>query len=200
MAGEGNSDSTEDAGIDLYDAGSHRWTLLTRRQGNSHLPEIVTITHEHQKVHEGEFYSAGYLDEAVINDGTIEILLQTPADKTMHSYIKLIAGGDARFDVYEGTTFSAAGTAISPVNHNRSSANTCGCTVTHTPTITTDGTLIWSEYIAGGSGGLTPGAVQNVSTEQAVFDSNAVYLFRLTNLAGTAQPLQIISAYYPVAA
>jgi hypothetical protein len=196
MAGQGKSNSTTDEGIDFLDAGSHRWTWVTRLQGPQHIPEVVNITHEHQKVHEGEFYSTGYYNSAVADDASIEILLQTPADKELHAYLKIVAGGDCEFEVFEGTTFSAAGTSISPVNHNRNSTNVCGCTVTHTPTITADGDLIWMEYIPGGVF-ITPGAVQNVGAEQAVFANNANYLLRVTNRSALTNPFQIQAAYYP---
>jgi hypothetical protein len=197
MAGQGKADSTKDAGIDLSDAGNHRWTWVTRLQGSEHIPQVTTISHEHQKVHEGQFYSTGYYDDTVADDAAINMLIQTPAEKELHVYLKIIAGGDCEFEVFEGTTFSAAGTSISPVNHNRNSVNVCGCTVTHTPTITVDGDLIWLEYIPGGVF-ITPGAVQNISSEQAVFANNANYLLRVTNRSALTNPFQIQAAYYPV--
>jgi hypothetical protein len=111
----------------------------------------------------------------------------------------LIAGGDAQFDVYEGTTFSAAGTSITPVNHNRTSVNTCGCTVTHTPTVTVLGTHLWRELVPGGSQGQTPGAVQDVATAQVILADNETYLMRMTNLSQNAEINQIMVAYHPVA-
>ena len=198
MAGQGKRDSTADSNLDFTDAGGNRFSLKTHLFQGKHYLQVNTLTHEHQKVHDGDFYSTGYYLEGVADDGYIDLLIQTPATDTLHTYIKLSGGGDVTFEVYEGTTFSAAGTTVTPVNHNRSSSNTCGCTVTHTPTVSSLGTQLWQEYLPGGSGGLTPGTVQGVSTEQVVFDKDTNYLLRLYNRAGTAQSLQVTASYYPV--
>lgn len=162
--------------------------------------QLITIPAEHSKVHQGKMFSAGYYDSAVLNTNAINLLIQVPATHQVHVYIKILSGGDALFTFYNGTTFSAAGTAITPVNHNFGSTNTANATITHTPTITDVGAQKWEEYIPGGSGsgaGATPGAVQNIATEQAVL-TEGDYLFRLTNNAGSTQPLQIMVAFYEV--
>ncbi len=166
--------------------------------------DIVIITHEHSKVHQGKLFGVGYLNQSVADNGDIELLILTPPNDELHTYLKLVVGGDAIFTAFEDPTVSAAGTSISSINHNRSSSNTCGCTITHTPTLTDDGTPLWEEFVAGGSGSggqgsrSTPGAVQGVATEQVVMKANSYYLFRLQNIAGLTEPLQIMLSYYPV--
>ena len=161
-------------------------------------PHRVVITHEHQLVHEGKFFSVGHADAAAAASADIEVLVAAGANTDIHTYIKMIAGADARLDVFEAPTVTAAGTAITPQNHNRGSANTCDCTVTHTPTLSADGTQIWQEYLPGGSGGNSPGAVQHVGSEQMIMAAGETYLFRLTNLGATAQMIQLQLAYYGV--
>lgn len=165
---------------------------------------LITVSTEHSKVHQGEMFSAGYYDAAVVTTGDIELLVQIPAGTSAHTYFKVLAGGDSLFEAFEGTTFSAAGTSAGTLNNNRTSSNTPTVTVTHTPTLTTDGTLIWQEYIPGGTGSgvgqVTPGAVQNIAAEQSIFAPSTNYLFRLTNNSGTTQPLQIQLAFYEVPA
>ena len=163
---------------------------------------LITITHEHSKVHQGRFFGAQYYDSAVVNTGTLDLLIQTAANKSLHTYIKLLVGGDAVFQLYEGTTFSAAGTAVDTINHNRTSSEVCTCTVTHTPTVTDVGTELWEEFVPGGTSGAggahTPGGIDAVSSEQWIFNNGTDYLLRVTNAAGSTQPIQIVMAYYSV--
>ena len=159
--------------------------------------ELIVISHEHSKIHNGELYSAGYYNTSVANDASIELLLQL-GDKTAHTQITVSSGGDAEFYVYEGTTFSGAGTTVTPVNHNRSSSNTATTTVTHTPTLTADGTLLWAQYIVGGSGPVSPGTQMISGDDQVVYAKNTDYLMRLTNRGGANQPLQVVFTFYEI--
>jgi len=162
--------------------------------------ELITISHEHSKVHEGNFFACGYYNQSVINNGVLEFLFQTPADSTVHTYMKVITGGDAEFTAFEGTTFSAAGTSCSIINHNRSSTKVPISVSSSTPTLITDGTQLWLEFIPGGSGGLTPGAVQMPGFEQVVLEKDTNYLFRIKNIAGTSEPLQFMISFYEIPA
>jgi len=206
MAGEGVRDSTTDDNIDLTDACNNLWSLRTDKGGNVHTP--VTISYEHHKVHEGKLFGAGYYSSSVANNGAINVLLQTPVGTTAHVYLKVNVGGDAVFRAFEGTTVSAAGTAITPIDHNRETANTATITVTHTPTITDDGTQLWEEFIPGGTssggggggGGSHPGAVATTLSEQIILKADETYLLRLTNISGGAQPEDITFSFYEVPA
>lgn len=166
---------------------------------------LVTITYEHHKVHEGQFYSVGHYADAVADTGIIEMLFTTPETFSAHMYLKVVAGGDALFSAFEDST-RTAGTSITSVNHDRTSTNTCSCTISHTPGGAGDGTQLWLEYVPGGTGigagggSHTPGAVQGVSSEQVILAEDTTYLFRLQNTAGVAEPLQITMAYYMVSA
>lgn len=165
---------------------------------------IITVTTEHSKVHQGEFFSSGYYNATVANTTAINVLVQVPTDISIHTYFKVLSGGDSLFEAFEGVTFSAQGTDTGTLNNNRTSTNTPDTIVTHTPTITDTVSLIWQEFIPGGSGAgsgqVTPGAVQNVASEQSILAPNTNYLFRLTNNAGSTQPLQIQLAFYEVPA
>lgn len=165
----------------------------------------IAISYEHSKVHDGQFFSAGVIDLAVADDGVIEMLYTTPVAHSIHMYIKLIAGGDAVFGAFEDAV-ATHGTSIASVNHDRTSTNTCGCTISSAPAITSDGDQLWAELVPGGTGSgsggasATPGAVQGVSTEQVILAPDSTYLFRLQNIAGVTDPLQVMMAYYPVPA
>ena len=160
--------------------------------------ELISITHEHAKVHEGAFFSIGHYDGAVVKDSYIDILLHTSADYSVHTYIKLIAGSEATLTVYEDTVTSADGTAITAVNHNRNNGVASpNILAYHTPTITDVGTQIWFEYVPGGDA-KSPGALQVAGTEQTVLAPDTKYLFRFTNISTSDSKLQLQTAFYEV--
>jgi len=81
---------------------------------------------------------------------------------------------------YEGVTFSAAGTAIASHNRDRESANTATMVITHTPTLTLDGTQLTDVYIPGGSKS-TAGGGQAASFNEWELSPNTAYLLRISN-------------------
>lgn len=161
----------------------------------------IFITYEHAKVHQGAFYNSGYYKEGVADDGVIELLIQTHASYSAHSYIVLSTSGDAEFTMFENTTFSAAGTPLVPSNNHRDYADAANLTLTHTPTLTLAGDqLDGAEFIAGGKGPQGPGAVAPAGAEQKVLKADTTYLMRLKNIAGNAQTLNIKYGFYEVPA
>ena len=181
--------------IHAQEAGGTTWHGI-RCDANG---DLISMSTTHNLIHRGLYLGAGYIDTAVTAAADIEVLIQVSSAHDMHLSIKTITGGDATLDIYEGTTVSAAGTSVTVRNHNRKFSDTSNSTITHTPTITGDGTLIWKEYIPGGSTGVAPGAIQQVSAEQTVFKANTNYLFRLTNNAAVTEPLQIQISFYEIA-
>lgn len=160
--------------------------------------ELIFITHEHSKVHQGKLFTGGYYNASVANGNSIELLIQTSTPQ-VHLYLKSAAGGDSTFSIFEGGSINAAGTAVTAYNNNRASANTYLCTLTHTPNMSAYGTQLNDiEYEPGGTGGTAPGAVEQISTEQLVLAPSTNYVLRLTNTSGVAQPLNIRLGFYEV--
>jgi len=161
--------------------------------------EMVTISHEHHKIHDSELFIAGLYNNNVVNAGVIEILLQTPVSLSPHLYIKLAAAGDAEFRIFEGTTFSAAGTTLDIEDVNRVTKGSPETLATKLPTITADGNqLDGTEFLPGGSGGNSAGVQGSIGVEQFVLDANTTYLLRLTNISGVASKLNIKLAFYEI--
>lgn len=161
--------------------------------------ELIVITHQHSKVHEGKFFTSGHYVTGVLAGGTLDLLLLTPATKTMHTHIKLAASADSTFAVYEDTVVSAVGTSVSIFNNNRSSVNVAEALCSHTPTITNVGTqLDGLEYVPGGDTGNRVGTLQDVGSEQLVLASNKQYLLRLTNISVGTAILNIRLGFYEV--
>lgn len=156
---------------------------------------LVQMNEVHARIHEGSFFSTGLGDAALANAGTLEILIQTPATGTIHARFGGSVGGDIRMGLFEGTTFSAAGTTLVPSNRNRMSANVTTVTLSHTPTITLDGTVLFDGYVGGGSGGNAIGG-QIASFEEFILDQSTSYLARVTNVSGQAQVSSLTVNFY----
>lgn len=174
---------------------------LYRDNGDETFSEVVALdlVSAHGRIHEGRYFSTGYYNAAVANAASIYLLVQSSTTLYTHIYISGAAGGDATLEVFEDTTTSANGTAITPSNHNRSSSKVFGGTVTHTPTITANGTqLAGTHFIpagqkvkASGGSGEFPG--------ELILGLNKKYLFKLTNISGVAKPCSLsIEAYQPL--
>jgi len=140
-------------------------------------------------IHDGLFFDAS----GKINVGigaNLDILLQFPAGSIGHLTMVEYNVEDAPCDIlfYENTTFSAAGTAITPKNHNRLSTKTSDITMTHTPTITDAGDLLHTKYIpaAGGPGQQAGGLLVPGEDQEWVLGNGVNYLWRLTNNSGGA--------------
>lgn len=162
--------------------------------------ELIFISHEHSKIHEGKLFGAGYMNATLANDGNLDLHITTPVDYSVHTYIKTSGGGDSEFLIYEGTTFTANGTAITPINHNRTSSNVATTLAYHTPTVNVIGTQLWQEFVPGGSGGASPGAVGHPTSEQVVLAPNTEYLFRLVNRSGVVDYFNLLLSFYEVPA
>lgn len=160
-------------------------------------PSSVGITYEHQKTHEGRYFSGGYYNASVASSGTVELLVQITTE-TWHAKATVAVGGDSTVQIFEGTTFSAAGTAVTMTNHNRASAKTFTGTVTHTPTLTAAGTqLNGTMLIPGGSGGNASGGDIGFENE-FVLKASTNYMIRVTNVStGNVAISVTIEGYQP---
>lgn len=147
---------------------------------------IVTTDHVHHEVHEGEMFVASYTvphGSELANDASLDILIVTAA-KEAHLFASIGVGGDCEVLFYEDATTSAAGTALAENNMNRRSSATAVETITHTPTVSTTGTLLLQTFLPGGSGPQAGGGASRSNTEW-LLDINSKYLLRITNRSGS---------------
>ena len=149
----------------------------------------------HALIHEGRFFSTGVAIESAANNVSAELLIQTPAGAPLHARFSGFTGGNATNALYEGTTFSVAGAAVTPVNRNRRSTNVARGTFTSGPTITDDGTPIFLGYTGGGAGGSAAGG-SSASFEEYILAASTTYLARITNTAGNNQPVTLSMDFY----
>lgn len=170
-------------------------TGMTPARVDERAEALVTIDTVHERIHRGQLFSVDYLDAALASAGVIEMLVTVPSGVAAHSRITGSAGGDATLKIFESPTVSASGTALTPVDRNRSTANTATLTVTHTPTTTADGTQLMDMLLPGGAGGNAAGSSDDIFGEM-ILAAGKTYLIRLTNIAGTTKPAHLQLDFY----
>jgi len=147
---------------------------------------VVTIDSIHAAIHRGRAFDVSVVDLALPNDGTSDLLIQAPgADIRAQFLISGGCGGDARGEIFEAPTYSAAGAAVPAYHRCRCAVglSTLQSTVTGNPTVTDTGTKIYDTIIYGGSGGNAVGGTGGLSLEFGLA-ADTDYLIRLTNISG----------------
>jgi hypothetical protein len=155
--------------------------------------DVSGIDYAHAEVHQGKFYTVSYIANGVASASSLEFFFITGANFELHTAILAAAGSDAELYIFEATTVSDNGTALTAYNNLRSSVNTAEGDFYHTPTITGDGTQISVVYIP--SSGTQGGGAVRPGTE-VIFKVSTNYLIRLTNTGTGAQDLSLAIGFY----
>lgn len=159
---------------------------------------VRTIDSVHARVHEGRYFSGGYYNLTVADAASIVVLVQTTS-VVLHVKFGGACGGNALATLYEGTTVSNVGTTITMANHNRLSSKIFSGTVTHTPTITGNGTQVNGvQFIPGGSKLAGGGSSFVGFNNEMILAPNTNYSFHVTNISGATNVAQIdMECYTP---
>jgi hypothetical protein len=149
---------------------------------------VITIDLNHQRNHDGRAFYAykTYPDSAKLAaDASIDIVMASPSGVYPHVTIDGMCLGDAELFIYEGTG-TTGGTSFTPINRNRNYAdsNVSQVAMVINPTVTSLGTQLDTQIIAGGSGKKSTGG--SAGSLEFVLKPLTNYLFRLTNVNGTA--------------
>lgn len=158
------------------------------------------FTAEHVRLHASTMFICSYYNASLANAGTVDLAIATGAIET-HTVVNITTGGDSTVDLHSGAVWTG-GTPLTA--HNRRLKNdgippyipTCSFLIN--PTISNTGSVISTRYFAGGRGGNANGVVSgNEYDEELIFPINtSSYFFRITNIAGTAQPVNIFVDFY----
>lgn len=159
---------------------------------------LETVDTVHLKVHEGKYFSGGLYNATLADAGTATILIQTSSTEVTHIKFASSGSGNSTIQFFEGTTVSNAGTAVTMSNHNRNSTKSFSGTVTHTPTITDNGTqLNGTAFLAAGTKGDGSGDFSGFSNEFNLIKSTN-YLLLVTNVSGGVSKVSVgIGCYQP---
>ena len=141
---------------------------------------VGSIEQEHLKIHEGKGFTLAQRISITNLGGTYEFLGVVPANVFPHfRHITVSSdGGPSDVDFYEGATYSATGSAITPYNNNRNSITTAELLVYDSPTLTTDGTLLEPILIPGTK---QAGSLGSEGSNEWNLKENEAYMIRITN-------------------
>ena len=146
---------------------------------------LITVDVNHQRLHEGRAFYAYvlYPHAAQLAAGaSLDIAIAFASGNKPHLVYDANCGGDAEIYLYENAVVTG-GTTLSSYSRNRIIATTSASVILLNPTVTSTGSLLEAEFIAGGTGKKSGGGIAG-STEQ-VLAPLTTYLFRLTNVNGT---------------
>ncbi len=145
-------------------------------------------------IHEGKAFKTTLYDASIADTASQELLIQV-SDNPIHLNLTIAALGDFEVFLFEGTTFSAAGSPIVPLNLNRASALASTCVFNDSPTITADGTEIAHTVLPGGQRNQ---AVDNEvgGDGELILAPNTDYLVRATNFSGSASRVSTSVTFY----
>ena len=150
----------------------------------------------HLRLHEGRAFKAYRIyPEAtkLANGASCNIAIAWASGVYAHILVDASCGGNAELYMYEGATVSA-GTSFTAIKRNRTTAITSQSAILINPTVTVTGTEIDAELVAGGSGKKSGGGGTN--SLEIVLNPLTTYLFRLTNVSGTAQMAELFLEWY----
>jgi len=140
------------------------------------------ISFEHYKIHDGEMYEASVYTS--ITNSSTETIAVCTGDKTVHLTWGVAAGGAMKIQVREGITLTA-GTTMTTYNLKRSSSKLPeACLIWAITWSTTTETLLYSEYIAGGTTGPSRAGGISERLAEIILAKNTKYLFSFTNVSG----------------
>lgn len=155
---------------------------------------IVDINH--LRLHEGRAFKAYriYPSATKLADGaSCNIAIAWASGIYAHIVVDASCAGNAEFYMYEGATVSG-GTSFTAVKRNRTSATTSQSAILINPTVTVTGTEVDAELVAGGAGKKSGGGGSN--SLEILLNPLTTYLFRLTNVSGTAQMAELFLEWY----
>lgn len=170
------------------------------KDGNSFIissdKPLPVIDVNHLRLHEGRAFYAYvlYPDASKLGAGaSINIAIAFASGIKPHIAYDANCGGDAELYLYENAVVTG-GTALTAFARNRTTAITSASAALLNPTITSTGTLLEAEFIAGGTGKKSGGGI--AGTTEQVLAPLTTYLFRLTNVNGTSHMAYLHLEWY----
>jgi hypothetical protein len=146
---------------------------------------------------EGRSYAIGAINSfasPLAADASIDIAIAWASGVTPSLSVTGLCAGNAMGFLYEGAVVTG-GTSLTAININRNfSAVASESAALLNPTVSSTGTTLLEQILIGGTGKKSGGA--DMSTPRLVLKPLTTYLFRLTNVNGTAHAAEIILEWY----
>ncbi len=142
------------------------------------------------KVGAGKLYSVHYT--ASVNTGSnLNLSLLTTATNVAFVTARVVSTQIVAATLFEGTTVSNAGTTVTAYNHRRDVATAPATVVTHTPTITADGTGLISGFV------VPANAANYVPVVDVwMFKADTRYMIRVANSSGSTASISVMLDWY----
>lgn len=154
---------------------------------------LTGICVEHKRIHEGNHYSVSYFFDGIADSGTTELLLKTTNCTLLPHLTGMVQSNLAgKIEFFENVTLTADGTALTALNNHRASTNTPSCTIYHTPTAATGGSILFRSALFGG--GKNEGG-NSVREKEFILATNQKYLLRFTSWAASNTCNMILDFY-----
>ena len=119
---------------------------------------LKVIQNDHAYIHDGLFFST-YINKTITAGSTSQVSIVTPSNDYGYIHWRSIEVATSNEKVfvylYEDSSSDTSGSTINGINHNRNVSRTSVLTVTESASISSDGNLVDSTFVGGGSG---PGA------------------------------------------
>jgi hypothetical protein len=150
----------------------------------------------HLRLHEGRAYNVYrlYPNAAKLAAGaSCNIAIAWASNVYAHLVIDASCGGDAELYMYEGATVTG-GTAFTALSRHRVIDVASQSAVLINPTVTSVGTELDGQLVVGGTGKKAGGG--GAGSLEMVLKPLTTYLFRLTNVNGTAHMAELFLEWY----
>lgn len=160
---------------------------------------LATIDYVNFINQEGRLFEVDYQHQDIDNNESRDILVRTSGRGTMIRLVSIVGNRTPwEMRLFEGATVSADGTTLTPTNRNRLSTFQEQVFFGFEPTVTDDGTEISFQAVpdATGNGGYE--SLQgNREGADWILLPNTDYLFRITNIAGSANvEFSVVLVFY----
>jgi hypothetical protein len=160
---------------------------------------LPTIDVNHLRLHEGRAYYVYHTHKdtgRLAVGSSINIALAFPAGVEAHALVDYQCGGETEVYVYESPTTSG-GTAMTLHGRNRVINTASQGVAVLNPTVTAVGTEFYSELITSAEGtGNRSGSGGRGTSFEFILKPLTTYLFRLTNVNGSAQMAEMRIDWY----
>lgn len=157
---------------------------------------LIVAELEHTKVHSGEMFSVSHRFAAVANNGTADLRITVGASEPAHIKWNISSGGKIYLDIYEETTFTNLGAAVTPQNMNRLSSNTPDTTFGHTPTVNVIGISRYENVFGSNSNPVARAGEVIRQPVEWLLAPTKNYLIRVTNKSGADRDIGITLEFY----
>lgn len=161
---------------------------------------VKNISNDNALIHQGKGFQHSNI-HSVTAGANIDHLIITPSDVDVHmrAWQVRVSSGPVTVNAYEDAVVSNNGTAEPSGNLNRQSVIANKCLIYHTPTITSVGNLLESNFIsASGSGAHLTVGDDATSPIEWLLKRNTKYIIRVNNGGGSTASVYVKLFWYEI--